>query len=275
MKKFWILGLCLFFFQSTFAGIVIVNGLSHEHSLTNGTKVQGDIVIKNTAKENKRAIIYLADVLHNCNGETLFLEAGQHKRTNTDWLQFSTNEISLKPDESITLTYELNPPDENNPQGSYWGVIMVEEAEELDTSDVERGVKVKSLVRYAIQIIGSYESESVKELNIANVKMKTGEQGEYLEVSIDNLGNYMLKPIVILELYNEDGEQVSRSEMPYRKIYPGYCKNFEIPLEGVPKGSYNGVLVADCGDENLYGLNLEVTVGASKTEDAEGDTVNE
>lgn len=263
MKKILIAGLCLFLFQYSYAGIVIVNGLSHEHTLANGQKVQGDIVIKNTAKENKRAIIYLADVIHNCNGETLFLKAGQHKRTNTEWLQFSTNEVQLKPDESITLTYDMTPSNDVDAQGSYWGVIMVEEAEDLDTSDVERGVKVKSLVRYAIQIIGSYEQNAVKELDIADVKMKNGEEGEYLQISINNLGNYMLKPIVILELYDEDGEQVARLEMPYRKIYPGLCKTFEIPLKGVKEGVYNGVLVADCGDENLYGLNLDVTVSGA------------
>jgi hypothetical protein len=274
MKKFLIAALCLFLFQTSFAGIVIVNGLSHEHTLSNGQKVQGDIVIKNTAKENKRAIIYLADVIHNCEGETLFLKAGQHKRTNTEWLQFSTNEVNLKPDETLTLTYDMTPSADVDSKGSYWGVIMVEEAEELDTSDVERGVKVKSLVRYAIQIIGSYEGNAVKELDISAVSMKNGEEGEYLQISINNLGNYMLKPIVILELYDENGEQVSRLEMPYRKIYPGLCKTFEIPLKGVAKGVYNGVLVADCGDENLYGLNLDVTVGAT-AETAEPENADE
>ena len=56
-----------------------------------------------------------------------------------------------------------------------------------------------------------------------------------------------------------------RTEIPYQKVYPGYCKLFELSINEVPEGTYNGILVADCGDENIYGINLEIDVPTPKS----------
>ncbi|MBO6517864.1 MAG: hypothetical protein JJ975_15065 [Bacteroidia bacterium] len=250
---------------TTKASLVIVNGLSHEHIVQVGNRSQGSIVIKNTAETPKRAKIYKSDVEHNCDGQTQFNENTERDRCNSDWTLLSDNEIVISGGQSYTLTYEIEPKTDVEQNGSYWGVIMVEEIKDLDTLTPQRGVTVTSLIRYAIQIVTHFENENVKNLEIIGVDIDTTKEVNLLAVSINNTGNYMLKPIMILELYNESGEQVYRNEIPYQKVYPGFCKLFELPVEEVPKGTYNGILVADCGDENIYGLNLELEVPQPKT----------
>lgn len=258
MKRIFLSLLALLFsFSASVASIVVVNGLSHEHTLRGTQKVQGNIVLRNTGDKQKRAKIYKTDVEHSCNGETEFGEKLIRNRCNADWLTLSDNEVILQAGQTITITYALSPWETIQSSGSYWSAIMIEEMEDLDTTRPDLGVKVNALVRYAIQIIGSYETDAVKELEFTNYEYDTARGMNRVRVGINNTGNYMMKPIVVLEIYNDIGEQVARKEIPYQKVYPGYCKLFDISLHDVPAGNYNGILVADCGDENIYGLKIE------------------
>ncbi len=247
------------------ASLVIVNGLSHEHVVHVGNRSQGSIIIKNTADKAKRARIYKTDVEHDCDGQTRFTVGSARNRCNSDWTLLSDNEVVIGAKQTYTLTYEIDPNADVDQSGSYWGVIMVEEIKDLDTLTPQRGVTVTSLIRYAIQIVTHFEGKSIKNLEILSVNIDTTKEVNLLAVSISNTGNFMLKPIMILELYNESGEQVYRHEIPYQKVYPGLCKLFELPVNDVPKGTYNGILVADCGEENIYGLNLELDVPQPKS----------
>ena len=173
-----------------------------------GIKSQGSIVIKNTSDQARRARIYKTDVVHNCDGQTTFIEGTERDRCNSEWTLLSDNEIVIASQQSYTLTYELSPDDKIDATGSYWGVIMVEEIKDLDTIAPQRGVTVTSLIRYAIQIISNFNSEPVKDLEIIGVDIDTTKESNLVAVSVINRGNYMLKPIMILELYNDAGEQV-------------------------------------------------------------------
>ena len=175
-------------------------------------------------------------------------------------MSLSDNEILMEPGQTINITYGLTPPADLDKSGSYWGVIMIEEIEDLDTNKPTVGVKVNALVRYAIQIIGSYDDNAVKQLEIADIKLDTTGGEQHVRISVQNSGNIMMKPIMILEVYSTDGEQIARKEIPYQKVYPGYCKVFDIPLADIPAGSYDSVIVADCGDENLYGMRFTLPV---------------
>lgn len=260
MKKLLSILIAICLTASSFASIVVVNGLSHEHTLTGTQKAQGNVVIRNTGEKIKRAKVYKTDVYHYCTGETNFDEAVNRDRCSAKWTTISDNELILQPGQTFTLTYALNPPESLEKSGSYWAVIMVEEMEDLDTTLPNAGVKVNALVRYAIQIIGNYEKEAIKQLDILDVSLDTSKGYNQVKVSIQNPGNILMKPIMILEIYDTDGSQIARKEIPYQKIYPGFCKLFEIPITDVPSGKYEAILVADCGDENIYGLKLELEV---------------
>lgn len=247
-------------FISAQASIVVVNGLSHEHKLAGTAAVQGNIVVRNTGDKTKRARIYKTDVIHNCKGETEFDLNLDRGRCNAKWLTISDNEILMTAGQTVNITYSMKPETGVEQVGSYWGVIMVEEVEDLDTSLPTVGVKVNALVRYAIQIIGSYEAGAIKQLEFQGLKLDTTEGSKILKIGINNTGNLMMKPIVILELYDAGGNQVARKELPYQKVYPGYCKLFELPMGDIPAGTYSGVLVADCGDESIFGLEVQLDV---------------
>ncbi len=249
---------------SASASIVIVNGLAHEHTIGGSKMVQGSITIQNVGAETARVQIYLSDLEHSCNGETSFDSTHNRKRCLVNWLELSDNELILTPGESTNLTYGLNPPDSIEKAGSYWGVIMIGEVENLDTALPKVGLKINWMVRFAIQIIGNYRENAIKEIDFAGVRIDTSTSTNTVRVSIQNNGNYMMKPVMVLELFDQYGNQVCRKEIPYQKLYPGYCRNFDIPIGDVPVGVYSGILVADCGEENIYGVNIELDIPQKK-----------
>lgn len=260
MKRFTAVAAAFLLVGNSYASIVVVNGLSHEHKLANGVTVQGSIVIRNTGDIEKRAKVYKTDVQHNCKGETAFLEATDRDRCSSKWMAISDNEILMQPGQTLTITYGLTPPSEIESTGSYWGVIMVEEMDDLDTTLPEVGVKVNALVRYAIQIIGNFPAGAVKQLDFVSIDLDTLEGRNQIRIAVLNPGNFMMKPIMVLDLIDAQGNQVARKELPYQKVYPGFCKLFDLPLQGIPSGEYSGILVADCGDEDMFGMKIDITI---------------
>jgi hypothetical protein len=239
------------------ATITVVNGMSHEFAVNRNQSYEGQIVIKNLSKKPSRVVFYKTDLQHNCLGETKFISKGSHDRSCVEWIEYSNNEMMIPAEQEVSVVYSLKVPDKEM-NGSFWGVIMVEELESVDTSDKRKGIKVRSNVRYAIQVIGNFSNNILKDLNYGTIGMDTIDNEEYLTINVDNTGNTLLKPVLILELYNDQGETVKRIELTMQKVYPGNCKKFQVPLSGVPRGKFTGVLVADCGENNIFGLNLNL-----------------
>lgn len=239
------------------ATITVVNGMTHEYNAANGSVFNGEITIKNLGKTPARVLFYKNDLKHTCQGETQFIEVTDNKRSAANWIELSNNEITLNPEEEITATYRLTVPKEGNFDGSFWGCVMVEEAEAPDTTNRQKGIRVRSLIRYAVQIIANFARQE-KNLDILTPSIDSVDIGNVMNVNIQNTGNTLMKPVVVLELYDDLGSVIKRIEVPTQKIYPDMCKNFQLELNGVPKGKYTGVLVADCGEEDIYGLNVTV-----------------
>ncbi len=264
MKKIFSLCLLLWSIQFAHATITVVNGMSHEYAFEKGSKHNGEIVIKNLSKSPARVLFYKTDLMHNCNGETRFEPINAHERTSSSWVEISNNELIIGPEGEVTATYSVTVPSEGNFIGSYWSCIMVEEAEAPDTSEKKKGIRVRSLIRYAVQIAGTFAEGQEKNLDLLDPKVDTTDNGVALMVNVQNTGNTLMKPIMVLELYDDAGSLVKRIEVTTQKVYPGMCKKFEITLEGVPQGKYAGVLVADCGENDLYGLNLNVDLSPGR-----------
>lgn len=259
MKKLLLAMLAISSFVSNSnATITVVNGMSHEYAVSNGMQVNGEVIIKNLGKKPARVLFYKTDLKHNCSGETQFIDINSIERSAANWIEISNNEIVLQAEQEITATYRMVVPATGKFEGSYWGCIMVEEAEAPDTSDRQKGIRVRSLIRYAVQVVANFAVGQEKNLEIVDPKIDSTDNGLILNVNIENNGNMLMKPVVVLELYDDLGALVKRVEVPTQKVYPGMCKKFEMTLVGVPKGKYSGVLVADCGENDLFGLNLTV-----------------
>lgn len=254
------LALCFFCFNNVKASVVILNGLSHEITVEAGATQRGEIRIQNAGKKNESVQVYLKDYWYNYLGESLHNDAGTSARSNADWIRFSPEFISLDSSEVATIQYEINVPDTDSIIGTYWSVIMVEGIVPPDTILNKSGVKINTAIRYAIQIITHIGETGKTDLNFMGMELTKNEGVSLVNVAIENTGERMLRAILNLELFNEYGESLGMLNSDRHKFFPGTSVLFQIELAAIKPGNYNGVLVADCGNENMFGTNVSLEI---------------
>ena len=86
-------------------------------------------------------------------------------------------------------------------------------------------------------------------------------QGEkFSEIALENTGDCLLQPTISLELFNDNGENVGVVKAEKKKIYPGTSTKFVLDLAKFPKGEYEAIVLADCNEEDIFGLNLTLKI---------------
>ena len=181
------------------------------------------------------------------------------ERSNANWINLATEEQILQPGERFDLKYVINPKGDGL-SGSYWSVIFVEVSNPIDTANVSKGVSVNTKIRYAIQVITHFNAEAPVNITFDSIQVYKKDDMDVLEVQLKNESVVMVKPELMLQLYTMDGVLIDEIEVHTKKIYPYGCRKFIVDLTGVEAANYEGVLIADCKDQGLFGLNLAINL---------------
>jgi hypothetical protein len=262
MKKTSIL--LLFFLSSikAFSGVVILNGLTHVHSGEAGSKIDGKIKIRNDSSKENRIIIYKQDLILSCENTSIFeyKDVNANPRTLGSWLKVNIDEKILGPHEEYDLSYSINIPKNITQKGSYWTVLMVEGADPIREQE-SQALQVGSKIRYAVQLItelGSFESPK---LQFENVEYKKGvnTNSNIVQIKLKNIGLYSTQTKVLLEIYDSKGAKLKVFQGSVRRIYPNLCNIFELEIKDLPKGIYDGVIIAD-NSKDLFGSNVSIKI---------------
>ncbi|WP_347838903.1 hypothetical protein [uncultured Draconibacterium sp.] len=240
---------------NSFGNIVVLNGLTHENNATPGEIYRTQIEIHNMSDEAKSVKIYSRDYYYSHTGETRHDAPGTMDRSNANWITYQPELLNLGPDEKAVVNVEVQVPESNDLSGSYWSVIMVEGVVPPDTSNTV-GVSIRTAIRYAVQVITNVGGEGVRDLTFQGLELSKNENENMISVVVQNSGEVLLKPEMSLELFDEEGNSVATLKADKRKTLPGTSIKITILLEGIKPGVYNGVLVADCGDDSIYGTNV-------------------
>lgn len=251
----------LFFFWSsqTFGTIVVLNGLTHQHTGFDGSTITGKITLKNDNVKSESFVAYKQDMLFTCGKNEVFSSTETHDRSLKNWLKTSIDEKKMVGGEQYDLSYTINIPRQVDKKGTYWVVIMIEPGDPISTNE-KSGLNIASKVRYAVQIsvdLGSFESPK---MNFEDITLKkTQISSRLVEVQLKNEGQFAVRTKLQLEVYDEKGQRIKTLEARSRRVFPEKCSNFEIEVSDLPKGKYDGVLVADNGN-GLIGSNLTIEI---------------
>lgn len=262
MKKYFFILLLVCVAHISNANIVVLNGLTHSYSVEHGSIHSGQITIQNTSKEIRNIKVYINDYAYNANGEIFYGELGTSDRSNGSWIDLKANMISLKPNEKYELFYEILVPESTVFDGSYWSVIMIEPADDVEPNNDKSGINVQTVIRYAIQIVTTVQNlDSKSAITFANPEIQMNNGKRYLVCDIINDGDLFHKVSSSIDLFNaESGEEIGKINGNTVSLLPGLSKKISIDLTTLKKGSYQVVLLADCGEDNLYGLNIELNI---------------
>jgi hypothetical protein len=244
---------------ATQAAVVIVNGLSHTHSLVSSeAKAQGLIRVRNDGNKESRILVYRQDLISKCGEKSTFPEAGSHPQSLGKSLVTNVNEkvIASKEEYDVLYSVQLG---RDKPAGTYWEVLMVEVADPI-REEPRNGVQVNSTVRYAIQVIvdvGTFDGPALSYQQVSFEKVSP--TLSVLKVTLKNDGIFGARSSVILEVYDASGNKLKVTEPNSRMLYPGSCSTYEIPVTDLPKGKFDCVIVADTG-KDLFGSNVTLQI---------------
>lgn len=151
----------------------------------------------------------------------------------------------------------MTAPEKSDLTGTYWSIIMVEGMAPPDTTKTQKGVSINTVLRYAIQVISHIGSTGSQDLQFPKLNM-VKENGNLLQVDIENTGERAVRPEVSLELFNENGISQGIIQTDPKRIYPGTSIRSTLKLDGVKPGKYSGILVAKCDEEHIFGTNIDI-----------------
>ncbi|MBN1410941.1 MAG: hypothetical protein JW969_08850 [Spirochaetales bacterium] len=269
----WTLFLSMVFFfllaaPCTQAAIVISGGLTHEKETPAGTEYKGVIEIQNKGDKAQEVKIYQTDYEFFADGKVMYGEPGKISRSNANWITFSPKRAVVPPNETVPVYYTITVPDDQTLSGTYWSVIMVEPVPEdspessnptsPDAGNVTYGIK--QVFRYGIQMVTNIQGKGDSKLKFLKPQFKKDYGKKILEIDLENIGTLWVKPDVWVELYDETGVFIGKFTAENKRIYPGLSGRFKVEFTDMPEKKYKALIVADCGGDNLFAINVTLLI---------------
>lgn len=266
IKFFLIFSVAVFIF-STGSQAVVVDDLTHDHTVQPGDKIEGKIMLKNESEAIQTVKAYQTDYLFYCDGRNLYGDPGITPRSNSSWITFSPSRVTLPPKETTFVYYTVNVPKNDQLLGTYWSMIMVEPVPETspESPGFEKGkIKfgVQMLVRYAIQISTTIGDTGLKKIKFLDKKIVREEGKRFLIIDIENVGERLLVPWVSAEIFSRKGESLGKFDSASQQIrvYPGCSIRHHIELKGITPGKYKALVVVDNKDEAVFGAQYDLEI---------------
>lgn len=273
---------CFFLFvvlsvDFSFAGVLVIGELTREKTVQPGETFEGTISLKNTGETSCQVNVYQTDYLFLADGSNIYGEPGTAVRSNADWLSVAPNRLSIPPDEMASVYYTVRVPQiqelvstYNNIQvlespdltGTYWSMVIVEPVPQTGPETIEdeaRKVKmgIQTKIRYGIQMVNNIGDTGARKIKFLDEKLINQDGRNFLQMDIGNIGERWLSPTLWVEIYDSHGAKVGRFENSKKRIYPGCSVRHRVDLTGVPKGKYKALVVADNGDEYVFGAKYD------------------
>ncbi|MBW3624125.1 MAG: hypothetical protein KY468_12025 [Armatimonadetes bacterium] len=240
-------------------GIMVVGGQTRQTQLKASEKNEGRILLKNTSDRPGEVRIFSTDYRFTAEGSNDFgTPAGKMPRSNAAWITYTPKQLSLAPGETAWVDYTVQVPQDEQLAGTYWSVLMVEPLasaalEPPKSKEGQVSVGLQTVIRYAIQMVTHIGDTGKREIRYISPKLVADGEKRVLQVDLENTGERWLSPQVWVELFDDKGTSLGRFDGGRQRIFPGCSTRSLMDLSQVPQGKYTGLIVADNGDEYVFG----------------------
>lgn len=247
--------------ESCLAGVQVIGGLARERNMHPGERFDGSLVLKNTGELTTSVRVHKTDYLFYADGRTVFDEPGKLSRSSAAWISFSPSRLSIPPKQTATVSYSIRTPENRELRGSYWAVLMIEPTETgAEKEDAPSGLSVRTLIRYAVQVIVNIDDTGERNIRILDKRLISDDGRRLLQIDIENTGERVLTPNLWAELHGEGTSVPGRLEAGKQRIYPGCTARYHIDFSKVPHGMYKALVVADNGDDYIFGARYDLLI---------------
>jgi hypothetical protein len=244
------------------AGVVIVGSLIHEKETGIGETYTGQIVASNNSDDKPQEVkLYQQDYFFEAEGKIFYNEPGTQIRSNAKWITYSPARFIIPPKENLIINYSIKVPNDPSLKGTYWSVLMVEgvpeESPESALSTTRQiQVGIIQLIRYSIQLVSHIGTTGNKQIQFISTKMLSEGGKQLLILNVKNTGQRFLRPNLWAEFYTEDGNFLGKYDGGNYRLYPDTSTSYKMDITGLPKNKYKALIIADCGGDDIFGVNL-------------------
>lgn len=246
------------------AGVTPVGDMTHEKDAKPGERYRQVIVVQNTDSQPAEVKLYQTDYSFAADGSNHYDPPGNMPRSNAKWVGLSRDAITVPPNATERIEYEVRVPAEKGLSGTYWSMIMVEPiakgSRESAEALPENTTAISQTLRYGIQVVTNIGKSGQAELTFANPRLVQEEDKRLFAIDVANTGQRSLRTALWLELYSEKGSPVGKFQGEAMRLYPGTSGCFKIDLGQTPNGKYLGMVAADAKGDNLFGANVELEI---------------
>ena len=266
LLKIYFLFFILFVPHFLGASIFIHGGLTHEKEYDVGTTYKGIIEVENRYDKPQEVKVYMTDYEFFADGKVIYGEAGKLSRSNANWISINPKRLFIPPKEVVPVYYSVSVPDDTTLSGTYWCIIMLEPIAEGSAEsstakeDADITLGINQVLRYGIQIITHISDTGQRKIKFVNPVFKQEGGEKTLSIDIENRGDLWVVPDVWVELYDEIGVFVGKFAASKKRIFPGLSARFNIKFTDMPSQKYKALIIADCSEDDIFGMNLTLLV---------------
>jgi hypothetical protein len=236
--------------------LILNSDLSYDYQVRPGETIRGQLQFQNAGADTLIVDIYQTDYLFNAEGSNFYNEPGQFARSNAAWIDFSPRQVVLISQQKAVLNYEIHVPESAQLNGTYWCMLMIEENRSSNLQPTGQ-IQIQFKHRYGVQIATTLDQGEGNQVKIAieNPNLDVFEARKIFRTDIENQGNILIKPNVWLEIFDMEGKSLEVIHATAERLYPGTSRRFNFDLHQLKPASYKGILVVDCGGDDLFGAN--------------------
>jgi hypothetical protein len=250
-----------FLAPSAQANIVVLGDLTRVYRLNPGETYEAIIELENRDSTLKKVQVYQTDYKYLATGDNFFPPPGTYKRSNSSWIYYSPKIVSVPPRQKSQIKYLIRAPKDTTKNGTYWSMLMVQDMHDLNPNDSEPdALQLVPTFRYGVQIITQISNSGKIGVEFTSANVVNNKSKRYLLVDIENKGTRHAKPELWIEVFNSKGEKAGRFVTEPGSILPGCSIRREIDISSLPKGIYSSLVIADCGQKDVFGLELKLVL---------------
>ncbi|WP_339919829.1 hypothetical protein [uncultured Flavobacterium sp.] len=250
-----------FLINSTFANVIVYNGLTHVYSGNIGDVIYGEVILVNTSEVEERVTFTLSDAIFSCTTNRIFSQKRTHSNSSNEWFKGDLLDKVLGPKEKFVYKFTIEVPADNSLKGSYWSVLMVNVEEPISEKNLSNGVSLNNKVRYGIALITNINEFEEIDIDFSTIELIEDNEtkAKHLDVKILNNSVFLENIKLALEIYNKEGNKVYELKTNRSRTFPGFCKDYKFDISSLAKGDYECILIAESREEFL-GTNISLTV---------------
>jgi hypothetical protein len=241
------------------AQVTVVGNGVEEHAARPGESYSGTLRLRNAGRQDEEAKLYLTDYTFAADGSTRYAAAGSLPRSSARWIVFSPAQVRIPAGGEATVGYTVAVPAAAALEGTYWSTLMVEgiargSAESTAGAAGARvRVGIQPSVRYAVQIATTLEGTGTPKVAFTSARAYAAARGKVLELDLANAGDVAYRPEIRVELFDAAGHRAGTFTSRRGLLYPGTSLRQSFDLGAVPPGSYQALVVADAGGDQVFG----------------------